>query len=231
MAFVYRHIRLDTNQVFYVGVGTQLRRAYDKRVGRNRFWKFITNKTDYDVEILFNDVSYEFALEKEMEFIKLYGRRDLGLGTLCNLNDGGGGNKGYKTTESAKKLLSEMYSGENNPFYGKTHTKETKERIKHTFYKSGQIPHNATTVIIDEVSYNSIEEASRLTGYTVGSIKKYIKYGLGLRKLGDPVKKHNQKEVYIDGILYSSVTQASKQLNMPRKRLVKKYLDEIIKAN
>lgn len=231
MAFVYRHIRLDTNQVFYVGVGTQLRRAYDKRVGRNRFWKFITNKTDYDVEILFDNVSYEFALEKEMEFIKLYGRRDLGLGTLCNLNDGGGGNKGYKITDSVKKLFSEMYSGENNPFYGKTHTKETKERIKHTFYKSGQIPHNATTVIIDEVSYNSIEEASRLTGYTIGGIKKYIKFGKGLRKLGDPVKKHNQREILIDGILYSSINQAVIKLNIPRKRLIKKYLDEIIKAN
>lgn len=38
-------------------------------------------------------------------------------------------NKGKKRTEDFKKHLSEIMKGENNPFYGKHHTEETKRRI------------------------------------------------------------------------------------------------------
>ena len=70
---VYRHIRLDKNEVFYIGIGKNLSRAFDKRQ-RNRYCKFITNKTKYRVDILFDDLSKEEASDKEKEFIKLYGR-------------------------------------------------------------------------------------------------------------------------------------------------------------
>ena len=61
------------------------------------------------------------ASEKEQEFIKLYGRKDLNLGTLCNYTNGGDGianlnleirkimsekRKNYKIKESTKKLMS-----------------------------------------------------------------------------------------------------------------------------
>ena len=64
MAYVYRHIRLDKNIPFYIGIGKEEQRAYSKS-NRNPYWKKITNKTDYVVEILFNDISYELAKEKE----------------------------------------------------------------------------------------------------------------------------------------------------------------------
>lgn len=93
--YLYRHIRLDTNEVFYVGVGVKRHeleeeyyRAYNKD-NRNKFWKNITAKTDYRVEILLESDDYEFILVKEKEFVKIYGRRNLGLGTLVNLTDGG----------------------------------------------------------------------------------------------------------------------------------------------
>lgn len=103
--FVYRHIRLDNNQPFYIGIGKkpkkyntferEYRRAFDKN-SRNRFWKFITDKSEYRVEIVFETDSHEEVKEKEIEFIKLYGRRNLGKGTLTNLTDGGDGTKGVK---------------------------------------------------------------------------------------------------------------------------------------
>ena len=40
---IYRHIRLDTNQVFYIGIGS-IKRAY-RKTGRNNYWNNITNKT------------------------------------------------------------------------------------------------------------------------------------------------------------------------------------------
>lgn len=90
MAYVYRHIRLDKNEPFYIGIGKTEKRAYDKR-GRNKIWKDIVSKCQYEVEVLFYNISWEEACKKEIEFINLYGRKDLGKGTLANLTDGGEG--------------------------------------------------------------------------------------------------------------------------------------------
>jgi hypothetical protein len=108
MAYVYRHIRTDKNQPFYIGIGsdTEYKRA-NETTRRSELWKKIAKKSDYVVEIIADDVSVEFAKEKEIEFISLYGRIDKGTGTLCNLTDGGDGINGYIFTESHRKKLSE----------------------------------------------------------------------------------------------------------------------------
>jgi len=107
MAYVYRHIRLDKNQPFYIGIGSDLqyKRAFEK-TRRSIFWNKIINKTLYSVEILFDNISNEFAKEKEKEFIKLYGRIDEKTGILCNLTNGGDGINGYIFTKEHKEKLS-----------------------------------------------------------------------------------------------------------------------------
>ena len=55
MAYVYRHIRLDKNEPFYIGIGAHLKRAYEK-TKRNKFWYNVVAKTEYNVEILFYDL-------------------------------------------------------------------------------------------------------------------------------------------------------------------------------
>ena len=98
MPHVYRHIRLDKREPFYIGIGVDDfgRRANDKKARRSKWWNRIVDKHGYEVQILFEEVSIEFAKEKEKEFIALYGRLDLGTGTLCNLTDGGDGANGWK---------------------------------------------------------------------------------------------------------------------------------------
>jgi hypothetical protein len=134
MAYVYRHIRLDKNEPFYIGIGNDLtnKRANEK-ARRSKLWKKIIAKSGYDVEILFDNITYDEAKLKEIEFIKLYGRIDLGNGTLANLTDGGDGtanpsqetrnklsniHKGRKNSESLMHLLKER-KGEKNPAFGK----------------------------------------------------------------------------------------------------------------
>ena len=89
--YVYRHIRLDKNEPFYIGIGCRKNytRAYDKGKRRSIFWNNIVKKTEYEIEILFDNVSMDFACKKEKEFIFMYGRIDLDNGTLCNLTIGG----------------------------------------------------------------------------------------------------------------------------------------------
>ena len=114
MAYVYRHIRLDKNEPFYIGIGSDksYRRAFEKN-RRNNIWYKIASKTQYDVEILMDDLTWEQACEKEKEFISLYGRKDLGKGTLVNLTDGGEGVVGrkYKTSEETKLKISKSHTG------------------------------------------------------------------------------------------------------------------------
>jgi group I intron endonuclease len=160
MAYVYRHIRKDKAQVFYIGIGTRSgnHRAKSKS-SRNKIWNSIVKKTDYEVEMLFEDVDLDFAIEKEKEFIKLYGKMIDGTGTLCNLTDGGEGSVGFKHTEEFKKRLSESrkgvkpkntrkgfivteetrekirlantgkFKGDKNPYYGKKHSDEVRKKM------------------------------------------------------------------------------------------------------
>ena len=91
MAVVYRHRRLDDNSIFYIGIGKEKNRAYQLR-SRNSLWKNIVLKTDYQVEIIAENINYDEAKELEIFLIILYGRRDLNNGILCNMTDGGDGN-------------------------------------------------------------------------------------------------------------------------------------------
>jgi hypothetical protein len=116
MAYVYRHIRLDKNEPFYIGIGTDsnFERAYEKyNCRRNKIWMAIMNKSEYDVEILFSDISNEDAKQKEIEFITLYGRKDLGTGTLANRTSGGDGIKDRAITPEYRKKLSDACKRQN----------------------------------------------------------------------------------------------------------------------
>lgn len=126
---VYRHIRLDRNEPFYIGIAKSDKRPYENRPSRrSNAWINISKKTDYEVEILFENVSWEFAKQKEKEFISMYGRIDKGTGTLCNMTDGGDGACGQFQSEETKKKRGLAISGEKHGMYGKTHSDELKKR-------------------------------------------------------------------------------------------------------
>lgn len=141
--FIYKHTRLDTNEVFYIGVGTrplnpqslsfnELHRRAFLKATRNPFWMNITTKTNYKVEIVEYFNTYEEAEKKEIELIKFYGRRDLGLGTLVNLTDGGKGQKNVhlrKHSEETKKKMSQSAKG-------KPKSKEHKEKLRQAKLKN-----------------------------------------------------------------------------------------------
>lgn len=90
MAIVYQHRRTDTNEIFYIGIGKKESRPYSKH-NRGKFWKDFTKNHSYTVEILYENISWEEACEIEKRLIKEIGRRDLGLGPLINMTDGGDG--------------------------------------------------------------------------------------------------------------------------------------------
>ncbi len=140
MAYLYRHIRLDKNEPFYIGIGSDsnYKRANDKNL-RSGYWQKILSKTEYRVDILFDDLTWEEACEKEIEFISIYGRRDLNNGTLCNMTNGGEGTLGRIATEETRRKIGIAQKGKiNSPETrkklsiankGRKHSEETKLKI------------------------------------------------------------------------------------------------------
>ena len=121
MAYVYRHIRLDKNQPFYIGIGksdSDFNRAYSYK-NRNVYWNNIVNVTNYRVEIMLQDITWDEACKKEIEFINLY-EKNTKNGMLCNISDGGEG--GYLSKEINEKRKRSLI--------GHKVTKETKEKIR-----------------------------------------------------------------------------------------------------
>lgn len=125
MAYLYRHIRLDKNEPFYVGIGEDPKNISIKYVrahshsSRNKYWKNIVKKHQYRVDILMDNLTWDQACEKEKEFIRLYGRKDLNLGTLTNLTDGGEGIYNPSAETRMKKSKSMLLFTTKNPNFMK----------------------------------------------------------------------------------------------------------------
>ena len=124
MPYVYRHIRLDKNEPFYIGIGSDMtNKRANERARRSELWKKIVAKSEYEIEILMDDITFEEAKSKEIEFIKLYGRIDLGNGTLANLTDGGDGaiNRIFTPEHRRKLSLSQI---------GKEKSEKIKDKLR-----------------------------------------------------------------------------------------------------
>jgi hypothetical protein len=189
MAYVYRHIRKDKNQPFYIGIGSdnKFERAYSN-LGRNKYWNRITSNTEYTVDILFDDINWDDACSKEYEFIQLYGRRDLGNGTLCNLTDGGEGAYGRKMSEKTKIALIKSNTG----------SKKSKETIiKMSKAKIGKLKSDETKL--------------KMSKYRTG--KKHSESTI--KKLSGSNHHSSRKVINIEtGIIYDSVSDAAKANNI-----------------
>ena len=110
MAYVYKHIRKDTNEVFYIGIGKTKNRPYETS-RRNEYWKRIVNKVGHIVEIIEDGLTWEQACEMETKLIKQYGRKDLNEGSLVNMTDGGDGLYGVIFTKERNEKISKTQKG------------------------------------------------------------------------------------------------------------------------
>jgi hypothetical protein len=208
MAYIYRHIRLDKNEIFYIGIGSdnkeEYERAYSKK-DRNKHWHNIA-KFGYEVEIILDDLTWEEACSKEIEFIKLYGRKDLNEGTLVNMTDGGEGTIGIVITEESRKRISESIKG-------RKLTLEHRNKISNS--------------LKDKPQSDSKKEKCRLANLGDKSPSKRLEVR---KKISNTLKGHNYHpttKVYQydkDGKFlaeYESMSLASKITNIPQANISK----------
>ncbi len=203
--YIYRHIRPDTNEVFYIGKGNNLdkkkskyRRAFET-LKRNDFWIKVYNKNNQkiSVDILFECESEQVVNEKEIEFISLYGRRDLGKGSLVNLTNGGDGSLGYIMSEANRQIKKEIGSpmqGKKhkaetllklsnlakkrtypNPFKGRTHTAEVIALLSKIAKESPRRPKTKFINTATNEIYNGVVEAAKAIGLHKATLLKNLR--------------------------------------------------------
>ena len=104
--YVYAHINSITKEVFYIGKGSSNR--YKSKSGRSKVWKETTENCDYYVEILEDKLREDESFNREKYYIQKFGRKDKGLGSLVNLNDGGYGGGRMKDEKYINFFLLEI---------------------------------------------------------------------------------------------------------------------------
>jgi len=147
---VYLHKRLDTNEVFYIGVGINKYRASSK-FGRSNHWYNVVNKHGYKVEIYSKLNSYEEALNLEKKLIKEYGRLCNKTGKLINITEGGDGIVGMKHSEESKLKMSLSNKG--------VSLKARQNALKSNSKKVIDVSNGKV--------YNSIKEAAKDSSYSI----------------------------------------------------------------
>lgn len=162
---VYIHIRLDTGRVFYVGMGTE-KRAFEK-TKRNIHWKRIVNKTDYEVKIIFENLTWEQACKLEIDTIHKYRSND-----LANMTDGGDGSKGCIPSIETRIKIGNFHRN-------KTVSIESKEKMriaKKDKYLLSNNPNSKKVINIETNEiFNSLKEAAKSINKNYGSFKWSIR--------------------------------------------------------
>jgi len=239
MAYLYRHIRLDMNTPFYVGIGSDNKytRANESK-NRTKWWKSICSKSEIDIQIMLDDLTWEEACEKEKEFIALYGRKDLGKGNLVNMTDGGEGcpgrimtakciakitnaNRGKKLSKERVEQMSKMRLGiklsetqKANISKALKGKKKTKEHIE-----------NSARARKGIVCWNAIEQAKKAnTGkkHSQETIAKRISSRTKANHTLESIQKMREVAVELgrtksiicinNGIIYDSISKAEREL-------------------
>lgn len=208
--YVYRHLK-PCGEVFYIGIGKtkNFKRAYEKS-NRNKYWKNKVKKyPDYEVQILKTGLTKEEANHIEKILISWYGRKDLNEGTLVNMTDGGEGVENLIQSKESKKKradkISVLYRGSGNPFYGKTHSEETKKHIgniqKEFFIYAEGSWENVTTKKYNDSANNKkskkvINERTRIIFNSLREASEYYSisyYTMKSRMIGERAERNELK--------------------------------------
>lgn len=193
--YIYVHTRVDNGDPFYVGVGTLDKGKYSRAMDykkRSKFWKYIYNKTYYNITIIGEYDTREEALKNEINYISILGKRIDKKGTLVNLTNGGDGGLGIKITWTPEMRLKASISA------SKRVTKDsTREKLRQNIYKSALIGRSGgesyvakTTFKIDAITKKVLQEFP-----TIKAAADSV--GVKHQSIGNAIKKSTQSKGYL----------------------------------
>lgn len=229
MFYVYEWYVKETNEIFYVGKGCKNR--YKQTTKRNKVFKVFYENFNCESRILKEfeneDDAFEFEHKRIMELKSLNQ-------AVANLDYGGKGGTNFSWTKEMKEYQSKynpMKATEqrkrmklNNPMKNKETAKKVGEKLR-------------KKVVINEVVYDSIGEAEKITGRSDSSIIKWCKRGFDDN--GNPCRYYNElqkeiplikklhpkaatpKAVIIDGLRFETVIDGAKYIGCWSESLIR----------
>jgi hypothetical protein len=176
ISYVYLHRRLDTNEVFYVGIGKKplFQRAYTKH-GRNRFWHNIVKKINYSVDIVYKDILWEQACKYEINLIAMYGRRDLKTGSLVNLTSGGEGACDFSVETRIK--IGSIHKGKIVSQETRDKMKNSHKGILHSDFRKQKCGNAHKKLILDTstgIMYEGAKEAALALNINCSTLRNWL---------------------------------------------------------
>lgn len=197
MAYVYKHIKLDTNEVFYIGIGVKKNRLKSFN-SRNKFWCNIVNKHGINFEIIEDNLTWDEACVREKFWINYYGRKNDKTGILVNMTDGGEGTYGKIVSEETKDKI-------RNSKIGKKLSEEHKIKISEgNKGKPKPKPDNFSQKMSEIVKGSVRSEDSKL--------KQSITTKKTLSKIKDKLSEKSKGEKNSNSVQYSLLNKLTNEL-------------------
>lgn len=145
--YVYQHINLDTNEIFYIGKGQGNRYLSEDR---SKYWKnYIKKYPNWKSVILYDNLLEEESYDLESKEIERIGRRVTKNGTLVNILPGG---KGFP--ENYIKYRDDL-----NAELGYEGEQESKEKLISLFFEK----FNYLYLFDMSLSFYDIEEIKQIS--------------------------------------------------------------------
>lgn len=194
---IYEIKNIETNS-FYIGLTKNGFNRYRQHIRALKIGKCSNSRMQEDFSQGLNnfrfkviDIAFTIEDASKMEIYHIDKYRDKGF-RLYNLCSGGyKSTKGYRQSDYAKQIASEVHSkktGVKNSFYGKHHTDKTKKLLSEK--NKGRVlgPHSeehrrkqslasgrAKKIIVDLVEYHSMMEAERILNVPRKKLAKMAK--------------------------------------------------------
>ncbi len=167
--YIYLH-KTPEGRPFYIGKGYN-KRAYVKS-HRSQYWKNIVKKYGYEIEFLEENLPESKALEREIFWIKKFGREDLKEGTLINFTNGGEGTIGRIVEEKTRRAVAEANKK-------RIASKQQREKVGNLFKGKTGSQHNrskSVRCIETGIIYGSMSEAARVLKIDHTSVSWSVKH-------------------------------------------------------
>ena len=215
MFYVYEWFIKNTGEIFYVGKGCGKR--YLVR-NRNEIFNKIIKENECDVRIVAYFEKESDAFDFEEKRIKELKSKNL---AKANKDFGGNGGVAYVWTDEMKRRMSEF-----NPMKDEKQKNRMSENnpMKSKKVVEKMVKSKTKTVIINNIKYDSVKEASLILNTHKETIYNWVKRGYdtnghscyyeeeGPKDFN--FKKSSSKAVFIDDLYFSSLREAANFLGV-----------------